>query len=349
MTDTQAPASTGPDPTAPAGETRETPAPEAREKMVDVFADDKGHTQVRTNPVGVEIARLADADDRVVALSADMSAVLADLRARHPERYFEFGIAETNTISAAAGMAASGLRPYVLSMAPFGAIKCAEQLRTDVAYNHLPVRFVARLSGLAMGFFGTSHHAVEDIAIARTLTNLTVVAPADSNATVGLLRSTVDHDGPVFYRVSEGTLPVYPEPPAFAYGKWVEVRPGDDLTIIGYGIGVGLAMAAAETLAAEGIEAAVLDAVYLKPFDRETLLAAAERTGKLLTVEEHNEIGGLGSIVAEVLGRHRVPADLDTLALPDVDLEVGVPAALHAHYDLTPDGVARRARALVGA
>ncbi|MFC6019999.1 transketolase family protein [Plantactinospora solaniradicis] len=343
MTDTQAPPETGTGPDA-GGQ-----APESQEKMVDVFADDKGHTVAKTNPVGVEIARLADLDDRVVALSADMSAVLADLRQRHPERYFEFGIAETNTISAAAGMAASGLRPYVLSMAPFGAIKCAEQLRTDVAYNHLPVRFVARLSGLAMGFFGTSHHAVEDIAIARTLTNLTVVAPADANATIGLLRSTVDHDGPVFYRISEGTSPVYPEPPTFSYGKWVQVRPGKDLTIIGYGIGVGLGLAAAEILAAEGIDAAVLDALYLKPFDSEALLAAARDTGKLLTVEEHNEIGGLGSIVAEALGRNRVPADLDTLALPDVDLEVGVPAALHAHYGLTPDGVAQRARALVGA
>jgi transketolase len=147
--------------------------------MVDVFADgaqgDQQDTARAGNPVGAAIARLADADERVVALSADMSAVLTELRERHPERYFEFGIAETNVVSVAAGMAAEGLRPYVLSMAPFGAIKCAEQLRTDVAYTNLPVRFVARLSGLAMGFFGTSHHAVEDIAIARSLTNLTVV------------------------------------------------------------------------------------------------------------------------------------------------------------------------------
>ncbi|MGH8868227.1 MAG: transketolase family protein [Actinomycetes bacterium] len=326
-----------------------TEEPQVRDRMVDVFADDTRHTAAVTNPVGVEIARLADEHDDVVALSADMSAVLADLRARHPARYVELGIAETNTVSVAAGMAACGLRPYVLSMAPFGAIKCAEQLRTDVAYTRLPVRFVARLSGLAMGFFGTSHHAVEDVAIARSLTNLTVVAAADSHATAGLLRSTYDLPGPVYYRISEGPAPVYSAPPTFAPGRWVRVRGGRDVTIVGHGLGVGLALAAARTLAPEGIDAAVLDAAYLKPFDREAILDAAETTGAIVTVEEHSEIGGLGALVAEELGRRRLSCALRTLALPDEDLEVGLPADLHRHYGLTPDGVAGQVRALLGA
>jgi transketolase len=324
--------------------TQETPQ---RGEMVDVFADDARHAAATTNPVGFEIARLADEHADVVALSADMSAVLADLRSRHPDRYVEFGIAETNTVSAAAGMAACGLRPYVLSMAPFGAIKCAEQLRTDVAYTRLPVRFVARLSGLAMGFFGTSHHAVEDVAIARSITNLTVVAAADSNATAGLLRSTFDAPGPVYYRISEHTQPVYSAPPVFAPGRWVRVREGTDATIIGHGIGVGLAVAAAQNLAVDGIQAAVLDAAYLKPYDRDAIAEAAEVTGALVTVEEHNEVGGLGALVAEELGRRRLSCALSTLALPDEDLAVGVPADLHRHYRLTPDEVAVRVRALL--
>jgi transketolase len=324
--------------------TQETPQ---RGEMVDVFADDARHAAATTNPVGFEIARLADEHTDVVALSADMSAVLADLRSRHPDRYVEFGIAETNTVSAAAGMAACGLRPYVLSMAPFGAIKCAEQLRTDVAYTRLPVRFVARLSGLAMGFFGTSHHAVEDVAIARSITNLTVVAAADSNATAGLLRSTFDAPGPVYYRISEHTQPVYSAPPVFAPGRWVRVREGTDATIIGHGIGVGLAVAAAQNLAVDGIQAAVLDAAYLKPYDRDAIAEAAEVTGALVTVEEHNEVGGLGALVAEELGRRRLGCALSTLALPDEDLAVGVPADLHRHYRLTPDEVAGRVRALL--
>jgi transketolase len=324
-------------------------SPHKRGEMVDVFADDARHAAATTNPVGFEIARLADEHEDVVALSADMSAVLADLRSRHPDRYVEFGIAETNTVSAAAGMAACGLRPYVLSMAPFGVLKCAEQLRTDVAYTMLPVRFVGRLSGLAMGFFGTSHHAVEDVAIARSITNLTVVAAADSNATAGLLRSTFDAPGPVYYRISEHTQPVYSAPPVFTHGRWVRVREGRDATVIGHGIGVGLALAAAQDLAVEGIEVAVLDAAYLKPFDRDAIAEAAHETGALVTVEEHSEVGGLGSLVAEELGRQRLDCALSTLALPDEDLAVGVPADLHKHYRLTPDEVAGRVRALLGA
>lgn len=322
---------------------------DSRTRMVDVFADDSRHSAAVTNPVGFEIARLADEHEDVVALSADMSAVLADLRTRHPDRYVELGIAETNTVSVAAGMAACGLRPYVVSMGPFGVIKCAEQLRTDAAYTRLPVRLVARLSGLAMGFFGTSHHAVEDVAIARSLTNLTVVAAADAAATTGLLRSTFDVPGPVFYRVSEHTLPVYSAPPAFTPGRWVRVRQGSDVTVIGHGIGVGLALAAAADLASEGIDVAVVDAAYLKPFDRDAILEAARTTRAIVTVEEHNEVGGLGSLVAEELGRRGVTCALSTLALPDEDLEVGLPADLHRHYELTPDGVARRVRALLEA
>jgi transketolase len=318
-------------------------------RMVDVFADDAQRAAAAANPVGAAIVRLADTDDRVVALSADMSAPLAELRERHPARYFEFGIAETNVVSVAAGMAASGLRPYVLSMAPFGAIKCAEQLRADVAYTNLPVRFVARLSGLAMGFFGTSHHAVEDIAIARTLANLTVVAPADYNAALALLLSTLDDPGPIFFRISEGTTAVYPSPPSFEHGRWVRVRDGGDVTIIATGLGVGAAVGAADLLEADGISAAVLDAVYLKPFDRDAIIAAAEQTGALLTVEEHSEIGGLGAIVAEVAGRDRISVPLASVALPDADLEVGLPAALHEFYGLTPAGVAQRVRRLLGA
>jgi transketolase len=319
-----------------------------QEKMVDVFSDQQPAADAATNPIGWEIGRLADEYPDVVALSADMSRILADLRARHPERYFEMGIAETNTISVAAGLAAVGLRPYVVSMAPFGMLKCAEQIRTDLAFTKLPVRVVARMSGLAMGFFGPSHHAIEDIPIARSITNLTVVAPADANATVGILRSTFGLEGPLYCRVSEKPPPVYAAPPRFEFGKWVRVRDGGDLTIIATGSGVGWSMGAAAELAAQGISAAVLDAVYLKPADEAAILGAAA-AGPVLTVEEHTIVGGLGSLVAETIGRAGVTTRLATMALPDEDLEVGVPADLYKHYGFTPAGVAARARALLRA
>ncbi len=195
-------------------------------KMVDVFTDEQPPTDAAANPIGWELARLADTDPRIVVLSADLSSGLTQLRERHPDRYIELGIAETNAVSVAAGLAASGLRPYIMSMGPFGAIKCAEQLRTDVGYPRLPVRFMARLSGLAMGFFGPSHQGTDDIGIARSIANLTVVSSADANALIGLMRSTFEVPGPVYFRVTENAGAVYDAPPRFEFGKWLPVRDG---------------------------------------------------------------------------------------------------------------------------
>jgi transketolase len=314
--------------------------------MVDVFSDAAIETAVSANPAGYAVARLADDDSRIMTLSADLSTPLAEFRERHPRRYIELGIAETNSVSVAAGLAACGLVPYIFSMAPFGVLKCAEQLRTDVAYNHLPVRLVGRLSGLAMGYFGTSHHAVEDIAVARSITGLTVVAPADSYAVLSLMRSTRSLDGPLYLRISERPPLVYRAEPSFEHGQWLRIRSGGDVTLAGHGMGVGLAIRAAAALAADGIEADVLDAAYLKPFDEEALVASATRTGRVVTVEEHIEVGGLAAIVAEVAGRHALGAALASVGLPDADLEVGMPADLYEYYGLTVGGVVAAARAL---
>lgn len=319
----------------------------SRPKMVDVFSDSDIDNDVVTNPAGYAIAELAEADPRILTLTSDMGRVLGDFRARFPERYVEMGIAETNTISVAAGLASCGFRPYVYAMSSFGILKCAEQLRTDIAYNHLPVTVVGRLSGLALGFFGTSHHAVEDVAIARSLTGMVVIAPADSNAVLGLMRSSADTDRPRYIRIAEGALPVYAEPPQIEFGRWPQLRSGADISLIGHGMGVGLAMAAAGVLEQRGIRADVYDAAFLKPYDEDALLRTARRTGRVLTIEEHTEIGGLASIVAESLGRHGVATRLDRCALPDEDLEVGTPAELHEYYGLTADAVGERALQLL--
>jgi transketolase len=233
-------------------------------------------------------------------------------------------------------------------MSPFGMLKTAEQWRTDVDYNHLPVRLVGRLSGLAMGYFGTSHYAVEDIAIARTMNNTTVLSPGDPASTVALMRSTADRDGPVYIRIAEGVGKVYDEAPEYAYGTWPRLRSGGDVTLIGHGLGLGLAAAAAELLFEhDSIEADVFDAAYLRPYDEAALLASAGQTGRVLTVEEHSVVGGLGSIVAETVGRAGLAVQLAQVALPDADLEVGVPAELYEYYGLTIAGVVDHARRLV--
>jgi len=328
---------------SPAG--TDQPAPR---KMVDVFSDIDRDTSLKANPSGYAITELAAADDRILTLTADLSNVLAEFRKAFPDRYIELGIAETNSVSLAAGLASCGYVPYIFSMSPFGVLKTAEQLRTDVDYNHLPVRLVGRLSGLAMGYFGTSHYAVEDIAIARTLANTTVIAPADQNAVLAMMRATAGLPGPVYIRIAEATSPVYDEVPEIGYGQWPRLREGGDITLAGHGMGVGLAVQAAARLKTEhGIEADVYDAGYLKPYDEDAIVTSVRRTGKVLTIEDHTVNGGLGAIVAETVARHKLTADLKEAALPDEDLEVGVPAELYEHYGLTVPGVTAKALELV--
>jgi transketolase len=323
-------------------------SPEPTAKMVDVFSDVERETALAANPAGYAVTELAAADPRIVTLTADLSNTLAEFRGKFPQRYIELGIAETNSVSFAAGLAACGLRPYIFSMAPFGVLKTAEQLRADVDYNHLPVRLVGRLSGLAMGYFGTSHYAVEDIAVARTLNNTIVVAPADAASAVALIRLLATVEAPAYIRIAEDPSPAYSAPPSPAVGKWPRLTSGGDVTIAAHGMGVGLAVRAASLLAArDGVQAEVLDAAFLKPFDPDALLQSAAKTGKVLTVEDHSVVGGLGSLVAETVAGRRLPARLAQVALPAADLEVGVPAELYEYYGLTVDGVASKALDLV--
>jgi transketolase len=199
---------------------------------------------------------------------------------------------------------------------------------------------------------------VEDIAIARTLNNTLVVAPADSASCVALMRLIAGTDAPAYIRIAEAPGQVYAVPPDtvppnyrapdYEIGKWPRLTAGGHLTIAAHGMGVGLAMQAAELLSArDGVEAEVFDAAFLKPFDEAALVESAAKTGKVLTVEDHSVVGGLGSIVAETLARHRLRADLDQVALPAADLEVGVPAELYEYYGLTVAGVGKKALELI--
>jgi len=316
--------------------------------MENVFSDEEPSAAPSASAVvGQELLRLVEERDDIVVLSSDMSHVVRDLKERHPERYVELGIAENNTMSVSAGLASTDLIPYVVAMSPFAAIKCAEQMRADITITHLPVRVIGRLSGLAVGYFGASHLAVEDIAIARSLSNLTLATSADEHATAALIRATVDHDGPVYIRVSEGGDPVYSGLPEIEYGRFITVRPGSDATVIATGVAVGFARQAAGILESDGVSLRVLDAAFIKPLDEQAVLAAAAETGAILTVEEHNVTGGLGSAVAEVLARHRVAPAFRIHGLPDADLEVSTPAILLDHYGISPDGIADRIRTLL--
>jgi transketolase len=302
--------------------------------------------------LGDELADLADDDPRIVVLTADLASAnrTVEFKARHPDRFFDFGIAEKNMIGAAAGMAASGQVPYTATFAAFAAILCAEQIRTDCAYPAIPVRVIGHHSGISMGFYGSSHHAIEDIGMMRTIPGLTVVAAADANALRAILRASVDHPGAMYIRLGRGRDPeVYPVVPApFAFGRAITLRDGRDLTIIAAGSTVRPSLDAAEALAGTGRDIRVIDMHTVKPLDLAAVHAAAAETRAILTVEEHNVIGGLGSAVAEVLvDRPRIPfrrhGILDEFSI------IGPPAALYAHYRLDAAGIAEVARELLDA
>lgn len=300
--------------------------------------------------LGEELADLADGDPRIVVLTADLASAnrTLEFKARHPGRFFDFGIAEKNMITAAAGMAASGHVCYAATFAAFAAILCAEQIRTDCAYPAVPVRVIGHHSGISMGFYGSSHHAIEDLGMMRAIPGLTVVAAADANALRAILRASLDQPGAMYIRLGRGRDPeVYPVVPApFAFGRAITLRDGGDLTIIATGSTVRASLDAAERLADDGRSVRVIDMHTIKPLDLEAVRAAAAETGAILTVEEHNVIGGLGSAVAEVLvDGPRIPfrrhGILDQFSI------IGPPAALYAHYRLDAAGITEVARELL--
>jgi transketolase len=298
---------------------------------------------------GEELADLADDDERIVVVTADLAVAnrATDFAARHPARFVNFGIAEKGMITSAAGMAASGKVVYAATFASFCALLGAEQIRTDCAYPHLPVRVVGHHSGMSMGFYGTSHHALEDLGMMRTIADLTVVCVSDANHLRAVLRASVDHPGAMYLRLGRGRDPVvYDDVPALTLGRAIRLREGDDLAILATGTEVRPALDAAEALAGQGVSARVVDVHTIKPLDHDEVHAAAD-LGTVLVVEEHNVTGGLGSAVAEVLADAGRSVRFRRHGVPDEFVLIGPPAALYAHYRLDAPGIAAVAQELL--
>lgn len=299
--------------------------------------------------LGEELAEMAKTDPRIVVATADLASAnrTNDFKAAHPDRFFDFGIAEKNMITAAAGMAACGMVPYVATFASFAAILGAEQIRTDCAYPKMPVRVIGTHSGMSMGFYGSSHHALEDLGMLRCMADLTVICATDANHLRAVLRASADHPGAMYIRLGRGRDPVvYDTVPDLTIGKAIRLREGTDLTLIATGSEVRAALDAAAALEKTGTSVRVIDMHTISPLDREEVAAAARETKAIMTVEEHNITGGLGSAVAEVL------IDLPRLpflrhGVPDRYVEVGPPAALYDAYKLDAPGVESVARAFL--
>lgn len=285
----------------------------------------------------------------LVVLDADLSGstMTKGFAKAYPDRFFNMGIAEGNMMTVAAGLAAAGKKAFANSFAIFASGRAFEQVRNSIAYPHLNVTVVGSHGGLSVGEDGATHQACEDLAVMRAIPGMVVCCPCDGTEMKATVKALMDYDGPAYLRLGRsavedltGDLPGY----AFQLGKGVTLRDGGDVTIIAVGLMVQEAMKAAETLAAEGIQARVIDMHTVKPLDEELVLEAAQETGCIVTTEEHNIVGGLGSAVAEYLSGV-CPVPVVRHGVEDVFGRSGKASEVLAAYGLTADGIVAKVKA----
>lgn len=295
------------------------------------------------------LVALAEDDPTVVVVVNDSvgSSKLQEFASRFPSRLINVGIAEQNMVGVAAGLAASGLRPFVSAAACFLTARAMEQTKVDLAYSEHPVVLCGMSPGMAYGELGPTHHSIEDLAWMRTIPNMSVVVPSDRAETEQAVRWSAQHDGPIFLRVSRMKVPDVNAPGyQFRPGRGVRLREGTDATIIATGTTVHRALDAAELLVAEGLQARVVSMPSIKPLDTAEVLAAARETGCVVTVEEALDTGGLGGAVAEVIVQHE-PVPMRFVGVPGVFAPTGSAEWLMDHFGISPEGIARRVREVV--
>ncbi len=281
----------------------------------------------------------------VVVLEADLGNATKSNAFKEvaPERYFNMGISEQDLIGTAAGFAAAGKIPLASTFAVFATGRAFEQVRNSVCYPKLNVKICATHAGLTVGADGGSHQAIEDISLMRTLPNMTVINPADAKEAEAAVLAAIDYQGPVYIRLGRAeTKDIHDDSYHFEWGKAEVLRQGSDVTIFATGIMTAKALDAAETLAKQGVQAEVINVHTIKPLDEETVIASAKKTGKVVTVEEHSIIGGLGSAVAEVLAR-QCPTKQAFVGVQDSFGESGSPNDLLEKYGLTTEAIVKAA------
>lgn len=297
---------------------------------------------------GNALAELGTEHDNVVVLDADLAAATKTgvFKKAHPDRFIDCGIAESNMIGVAAGLATTGKVPFASSFAMFAAGRAFEQVRNSVGYPHLNVKIGATHAGISVGEDGATHQCNEDIALMRTIPGMVVINPADDVEARAAVRAAYEHQGPVYLRFGRLAVPVINDRPDYKFelGKGVVLREGKDLTIIATGLPVSNCLEAAEKLAADGIDAKVINIHTIKPLDEELVVAAAKETGKVVTVEEHSVIGGLGSAVCDVLSE-KVPTQVMKIGVNDTFGESGPALELLKKYGLDTDSIYEKIKA----
>lgn len=287
----------------------------------------------------------------LVVLDADLAAATKTgvFKKAYPERHIDCGIAECNMVGIAAGLAATGMIPFVSSFAMFAAGRAFEQVRNSVGYPHLNVKIGATHAGITVGEDGASHQCNEDIALMRTIPGMVVMCPADDVEAKAAVKAAVEYEGPVYLRFGRAACPVINDMPDYKFeiGKGQVLREGTDVTIVATGICVGNALEAAEKLAQDGISAEVVNICTIKPLDEELIVASAKKTGKVVTAEEHSVIGGLGSAVCDALCKSN-PVPVCKIGMQDVFGESGSAAALVEKYGLDGTGIYKTVKEFVG-
>ena len=254
--------------------------------------------------LGLALVQVADENPNVLALSADSSSGsgLTPFAEKYPERHIEFGIMEQGVIGYASGLATTGKIPFVVAIAPFVTARPFEMVRNDLGYMRQNVKVVGRCAGISYSDLGGTHQSLDDIALTRTIPGMTVVNPGDPVEIVKAVQAITAHVGPVYMKIGRQPMPVlFGEDHVFELGKAVQMKAGDDVTVVGTGTVLAKAHAAVEILAGMGISARLLNVHTIKPLDKETILKAAQETGGIVTVEEHYRVGGLGGAIAELL------------------------------------------------
>lgn len=295
---------------------------------------------------GESLVRLAAKRDDFVVLDADVAGGTGTnvFRDAFPGRFIQCGIAEQNMMSVAAGLSTTGVIPVVTCYAVFASMRAIEQARNSIAYPNFNVKIAASHLGTDVGPDGPTHQAIEDIAIFRSIPNFKVVAPADPFELHKAFEAVLDTPGPFYMRTGRSPIPaIFDDKVEFELGKAKVLREGTDVTIAAVGVMVARAIEAAQKLEKEGISARVVNVSTIKPIDRETIVESALRTGAIVTAEDHNIMGGLGSAVAEVVCEH-APVPLRMLGLPDIFAESGAPDDLARKYGLTADNIVSKVK-----
>ena len=297
---------------------------------------------------GNALVELGKKHDDVIVLDADLAAATQTgvFKKEFPERHIDCGIAECNMVGIGAGLATTGKVPFVSTFAMFAAGRAFEQVRNSIGYPHMNVKIGATHAGISVGEDGASHQCNEDIALMRTIPGMVVINPSDDVEARAAVEAAYEYEGPVYLRFGRLAVPVINDNPDYKFeiGKGVVLREGTDVTIIATGLCVSGALEAAEKLAADGVSAKVINIHTIKPLDEELVLEAAKATGKVVTVEEHSVIGGLGSAVCDVLSA-KAPTPVLKIGIQDVFGESGAAAALIKKYKLDGDGIYEQVKA----